>query len=82
MSGLTEELKEKAAALRDGDHRHSKATIAVAATLGSLLLGGMVALAGLLVWRRFQNSQHARKTVAAKLPYYDADRLLGDSVGL
>jgi hypothetical protein len=83
MAGLQQELGGLKEKMKDTEHRHSKATKAVAATLGSLLLLGAVGFAGMLIWQRFAASQHnQRKSHNDKAQYYDADRLLGDPAGL
>lgn len=85
MAGLQEELSGMKDELKEKEEEHSKATIAVAATIGSLLLVAALAFAGALIYRRFVRSQHTgnnRKNRTDKLPYYDADRLLGDAAGL
>lgn len=83
MSGLKEELSGIKDRVKDTEHRHSKATIAVAATLGSLLLVTAVGCAGMLICRRFVTSQHCqRKGRNDRAQHYDVDRLLGDPAGL
>jgi hypothetical protein len=84
MSGLKEELGAMKDKAHDYEHRHSKATIAAAATIGSLLLVSAVGCAGMWAHRRFVRSQHTgnKRSRADKMPYYDADRLLGDPAGL
>jgi hypothetical protein len=69
---------------RHYEHRHSKGTIAAAATIGSLLLVSAVGCAGMWAYRRFVRSQHTgnKRSRADKMQYYDADRLLGDPAGL
>lgn len=85
LSGLHEELEDKTHTLEELEGRHSRATVAAAATIGAVLLAALVACAGVLVWRRFRASQHTRSRSggggAGKRYLYDADRLLGDSAG-
>lgn len=82
MSGLKEELSGIKDKVKDAEHRHSKATVIAAATIGSLLLAVLLGCAGMLAYNRFVSSQHGRKKGPTKNPYYDADRLLGDPTGL
>jgi hypothetical protein len=84
VSGLKDELGQIKDKVKDEEERHSKATTAAAATIGCLLLLGAIGCAGVLIYRRLVRSQHSsqKKSRADKLPYYDADRLLGDPPGL
>jgi len=86
MSGLKDELSSLKEEMEEREHQHSKATIAAAATIGSLLLLAVLACAGVLVYRRFVSSQHTghKKGRADKLPYYnyDDDKLLADAAGM
>lgn len=83
VSGLKEELSNLEDKVNDVEQRHRKGHLVAAATIGSLLLLIAVGCAGMLVYRRFVNSQHARKrSKADRLPYYDEDRLLGDAAGV
>lgn len=86
MSGLKDELSSLKEKMEEKEHQHSKATIAAAATIGSLLLLAVVACAGALVYRRFVSSQHTghKKGQADKLPYYnyDDDKLLADAAAM
>lgn len=85
LAGLQQELAQKEAQLKQAEARHSKATIAVAATLGSLLLLGLTGCAGMFVYRRFVASTHASRSSrggGSRYYHYDADRLLDDSAAL
>jgi hypothetical protein len=82
MSGLQQELSGIKNKVTDAEHRHSKATIIAAATIGSLLLATLLGCAGALIYNKFVASQHSARKKGPKLPYYDADRLLGDAAGM
>jgi hypothetical protein len=83
MSGLKEELSGIKDKVKDAEHRHSKATTIVAATIGSFLLAILLGCAGMLAYSRFKRSQHTgRRKGQGANPYYDAGRLLGDPAGL
>lgn len=82
MSGLQQELSGIKDKVAGAEHRHSKATIIAAATIGSLLLATLLGCAGALIYSKFVASQHSARKKGQKLPYYDADRLLGDAAGL
>jgi hypothetical protein len=84
LTSIEQKVKED---LHEFEQHHGKATVAAAATIGTLLLFGMLSCAVYLVYRRFLNARHAgtKKKKPWDDParkYYEADKVFGDSPGM
>lgn len=79
----TEKIKEKIHEVEELGRHHNKAEVAVAGTLGGLMLAGMIGAAGFLVYRRVQAARSSADMARRKVErnkFFDPEHSLANEL--